>query len=237
MQTSLDSTFRRNVRGGVEQFQMASLLSLLEGLILPNMIDRWTWLISGDGEFSVSSVRNFIDDRILETAGSKTQWCKYVPIKVNILSWRVKLNNLPTRLNLSRRGLELHSILCPSCNLAVKSTDHLFFICSMMKGLYTSIAKWWDVSMPEFSSFEEWWEWFSNLHLSSKLKMLLEGVFYVTWWLAWNFRNKSIFSPNIPTKARLFNDIVAFSFIWCRSRSKLNFSRLDWLKTSMLISL
>ncbi|GKF98071.1 hypothetical protein Tco_0296854, partial [Tanacetum coccineum] len=60
-QPSLDSSFRRNVRGGVEQVQMASLLSLLEGLILRNMIDRWTWLISGDGEFSVSSVRNFID--------------------------------------------------------------------------------------------------------------------------------------------------------------------------------
>ncbi|GJV12261.1 RNA-directed DNA polymerase, eukaryota, partial [Tanacetum coccineum] len=236
-QPSLDSSFKRNVRGGVEQVQMALLLSLLEGLILPNMIDRWTWLISRDGEFSVSSVKNFIDDKILGTVGSKTQWCKYVLIKVNILSWRVKLNNLPSRLNLSCRGLELHSILCPSCNLAVESTDHLFFSCSMMKGLYTSIAKWWDVSMPEFSSFEEWWEWFSNLRLSSKLKMLLEGVFYVTWWLAWNFHNKSIFGPNIPTKALLFDDIVAFSFTWCRSRSKLNFSRLDWLKNPMLISL
>ncbi|GJW45828.1 RNA-directed DNA polymerase, eukaryota, partial [Tanacetum coccineum] len=45
-QPSLDSSFRRNVKGGAEQVQMASLLSLLEGLILPNMIDRWTWLIS-----------------------------------------------------------------------------------------------------------------------------------------------------------------------------------------------
>ncbi|GJS79466.1 RNA-directed DNA polymerase, eukaryota [Tanacetum coccineum] len=81
-QPSLDSSFRRNVRGGAEQVQMVSLLSLLEGLILPNMIDRWTWLISRDGEFSVSSVRNFTDDRILGTVGSKTQWCKYVPIKI-----------------------------------------------------------------------------------------------------------------------------------------------------------
>nr|GEV68290.1 RNA-directed DNA polymerase, eukaryota [Tanacetum cinerariifolium] len=173
---------KRNIRGGAEQVQMASLLSLLEGLILPNMIDRWMWSISGDGEFSVSS--------------------------------RIKLNNLPTRLNLSRRGLELQTILFPSCNLAVESTDHLFFSCSMMKDLYASIAKWWDVNMPEFSSFEEWWEWFSNFRLSSKLKMLLEGVFYVAWWLAWNFRNKSIFGPNIPLKARLFDDVVAFSLSW-----------------------
>nr|GEZ14765.1 protein kinase, ATP binding site-containing protein [Tanacetum cinerariifolium] len=128
------------------------------------------------------------------------------PNSVNILSWRIKLNNLPTRLNLSRRGLELQTILCPSCNLAVESTYHLFFRCSMMKDLYASIAKWWDVNMREFSSFEEWWEWFSNFRLSSKLKMLLEGAFYVAWWLAWNFRNKSIFGPNIPLKAHLFDD-------------------------------
>nr|GEW19675.1 hypothetical protein [Tanacetum cinerariifolium] len=156
---------------------------------------------------------------------SKTQWCKFVPIKVNILSWRIKLNNLHTRLNLSRRGLELQTILCPSCNLAVESTDHLFFSCSKMKDLYASIAKWWDVNMPEFSSFKEWWEWFSNFRLSSKLKMLLEGVFNVAWWFAWNFDNKSIFGPNIPLKARLFDDVVAFSLSWCRSRSKFNFNR------------
>nr|GFA04216.1 RNA-directed DNA polymerase, eukaryota [Tanacetum cinerariifolium] len=228
---------RRNIRGGAEQVQMASLLSLLEGLILPNMIDRWMWSISGDGEFSVSSVRNYIDDKILGTVSFKTQWCKFVPITVNILSWIIKLNNLLSCLNLSRRGLELQTILCPSCNLAVESTDHLFFSCSMMKDLYASIAKWWDVNMPEFSSFKEWWEWFSNFRLSSKLKMLLEGVFYVAWWLAWNFCNKSIFGHNIPLKARLFDNVVALSLSLCRSRSTFNFSRLDWLKTPMLISL
>nr|GFA81505.1 RNA-directed DNA polymerase, eukaryota, reverse transcriptase zinc-binding domain protein [Tanacetum cinerariifolium] len=140
-QPSVEYSFRRNIRGGAEQVQMASLLSLLEGLILLNMIDRWMWSISGNGEFSVSSVRNYIADKILRTVSSKTQWCKFVPIKVNILTWRIKLNNLPTRLNLSRRGLELQTILCPSCNLAVESTDHLFFSCSMMKDLYASIAK------------------------------------------------------------------------------------------------
>nr|GEW70555.1 RNA-directed DNA polymerase, eukaryota, reverse transcriptase zinc-binding domain protein [Tanacetum cinerariifolium] len=153
---------KRNIRGGAEQVQMASLLYLFEGLILPILINRWMWSISGDEEFSVSSVRNYSDDKILGTVSSKTQWCKFVPIKVNILSWRIKLNNLLTRLNLSHRGLELQTILCPSCNLAVESTYHLFYSCSTMKDLYASIAKWWDVNMPEFSSFEEWCEWFSN---------------------------------------------------------------------------
>ncbi|GKE17360.1 hypothetical protein Tco_1424937, partial [Tanacetum coccineum] len=102
-QPTLSSSFRRNPRSGSEQFQMALLLSQMEGFILPNMIDRWYWSYSGDREYSVSSARNLIDDKTLGMVGSKTQWCKYVPIKVNILSWRIKLNNLRTRLNLSRR--------------------------------------------------------------------------------------------------------------------------------------
>nr|GEV59151.1 putative reverse transcriptase domain, ribonuclease H-like domain protein [Tanacetum cinerariifolium] len=58
-----------NPRGGIKQVQ-------IEGLILPNMLDRWYWSHSGDGEFSVSSTRNLIDDKTLGVVGFKTRWCK-----------------------------------------------------------------------------------------------------------------------------------------------------------------
>nr|GEW03192.1 RNA-directed DNA polymerase, eukaryota, reverse transcriptase zinc-binding domain protein [Tanacetum cinerariifolium] len=38
-----------------------------------------------------------------------------------------------------------------------------------------------DVIMLDLSSYEDWWLWLSSLRLSSKLKMLLECVFYTTW--------------------------------------------------------
>ncbi|GKB41918.1 RNA-directed DNA polymerase, eukaryota, reverse transcriptase zinc-binding domain protein [Tanacetum coccineum] len=59
-------------------------------------------------------------------------WINVVPIKVNILAWRVPLDKLPTRLNLSRLGMEISSILCPLCNVAVESSSHLFF--SLLSG-------------------------------------------------------------------------------------------------------
>ncbi|GJW58690.1 RNA-directed DNA polymerase, eukaryota, reverse transcriptase zinc-binding domain protein [Tanacetum coccineum] len=46
---------------------------------------------------------------------SSTRWIKAVPIKVNVLAWKIKLDNLPTRLNISRRGMDIDSILCPTC--------------------------------------------------------------------------------------------------------------------------
>nr|GEV62930.1 RNA-directed DNA polymerase, eukaryota [Tanacetum cinerariifolium] len=65
---------KRDPRLGLKLAQMASLQSHLEGTVISNMLDRWIWSLSGDGEFSVSSVRNLIDDKNLGTVGSKTQW-------------------------------------------------------------------------------------------------------------------------------------------------------------------
>ncbi|GJW02192.1 RNA-directed DNA polymerase, eukaryota [Tanacetum coccineum] len=52
-------------------------------------------VLEGSGEFSVASIRRFIDDQRLLTVDSKTLWIKSVPIKVNILAWKIKLEALP----------------------------------------------------------------------------------------------------------------------------------------------
>ncbi|GKA39856.1 RNA-directed DNA polymerase, eukaryota, reverse transcriptase zinc-binding domain protein [Tanacetum coccineum] len=53
--------------------------------------------------------------KIMEVVSSKTRWIKAVPIKVNIHAWKIKLDILPTRLNISKRGMDIDSILCPLC--------------------------------------------------------------------------------------------------------------------------
>ncbi|GJU20697.1 hypothetical protein Tco_1154039 [Tanacetum coccineum] len=64
---SFGYSFRRNPRGGVEQVQMADMLSKMEGLILPNMLDRWFWSHLGAGEFiCFFSLGNLSDDKNLE---------------------------------------------------------------------------------------------------------------------------------------------------------------------------
>ncbi|GJT02569.1 hypothetical protein Tco_0823738 [Tanacetum coccineum] len=70
---SLCSSLRRSRGGGLEQEQLADLLLNVEGLILPNTLDRWSWTLSGSGEFSVSSIRNLIDDQILEEIAFKSR--------------------------------------------------------------------------------------------------------------------------------------------------------------------
>nr|GEZ23598.1 RNA-directed DNA polymerase, eukaryota [Tanacetum cinerariifolium] len=95
----------RKSRGGAEQIQMTILKEILEGCILSNTKDRWTWSLEGSREFSVSSIRKTNDAAFLPCGNVKTRWVKEVPIKINILAWKVSNDYLPTIFNLSRREL------------------------------------------------------------------------------------------------------------------------------------
>ncbi|GKA62909.1 RNA-directed DNA polymerase, eukaryota, partial [Tanacetum coccineum] len=78
---------------------------------------RWNWALESSGDFSVASVRKAIDDKLLPEVNSKTRWIKYVPIKVNVHTWKVKTDSLPTRFNISRQGIDIESITCAICEM------------------------------------------------------------------------------------------------------------------------
>ncbi|GJZ47405.1 RNA-directed DNA polymerase, eukaryota, reverse transcriptase zinc-binding domain protein [Tanacetum coccineum] len=132
-QTSLVSSFRREPRSGMEASQLVDLLAQMEEVVLGDMTDRWYWSLEGSGVFSVASVRKLIDDIRLPEVSSQTRWIKAVPIKVNVLAWKVRLDGLPSRLNISRRGMNITSILCPICDREVESVSHVFFACHVAK--------------------------------------------------------------------------------------------------------
>nr|GFA34476.1 RNA-directed DNA polymerase, eukaryota, reverse transcriptase zinc-binding domain protein [Tanacetum cinerariifolium] len=101
--SGLDVSFRRPLRSDVEIQQFEHMKEKVEGCILADMMDIWFWALEGSGEFTITSVRKMIDDFMLPEVSSKTRWIKAVPIKVNVHAWKVKLDGLPTRLNISRR--------------------------------------------------------------------------------------------------------------------------------------
>ncbi|GKA78092.1 RNA-directed DNA polymerase, eukaryota [Tanacetum coccineum] len=230
-------SLRRSPRDGVEMEQFSSLNAFLEGTVLSDSNDRWSWSLVGSGEFSVASARKYIDEHRLGGSSHKTRWIKVVPIKINILAWKIRYDFLPTRLNLSRRGIEIQSIICPSCNKEVESSNHIFFASSLVRNICQKFATWWELPYVESDSYDEWLDWLISLRMSSRNKNMLEGIFYVLWWLVWNHRNKSLFDTKNPSTAIIFDVLVSRSFFWCRYRSNAKFSRIEWMKNPNLISL
>ncbi|GJS26391.1 RNA-directed DNA polymerase, eukaryota [Tanacetum coccineum] len=219
LQFSVTSSLRRSVRGGVESSQLALLQTYIEGTLLSNMEDRWVWDLNGEGVFRVKDVRILLDECFLPKAPTATRWVKYVPIKINVFAWKVFLDRLPTRSNLQHRGVLVSDLLCPLCSSAQEDSSHLFFSCRLATDIVRLVCRWWNLSWTPLGSYADWLNWFNSIRLSSKVKDLLEGVLYITWWSIWMFRNQLLFSSKAPRKDVIFDDIVSRSFTWCLSRS------------------
>nr|GEX17063.1 RNA-directed DNA polymerase, eukaryota, reverse transcriptase zinc-binding domain protein [Tanacetum cinerariifolium] len=134
----------------------------------------------GSQEFSVKSSRILIDNTILPKAEVPTRWLRVVPIKVTVHAWRVCLDKLPTRANLSLRGIDIPLIACPICNSAVESSSHIFFVCPLARQVWTKVLIWWELEDVAFNSYNEWLNWIVNIRLHKQLQMFLE-VFIGEW--------------------------------------------------------
>ncbi|GJR99310.1 reverse transcriptase domain-containing protein [Tanacetum coccineum] len=83
-------------------------------------------------------------------------------------------NSIPTRFNISRRGIDIESLACVNCDVGIESTNHLFFACDMAKKISKLIARWWDVPFMDFDSYGEWRSWIDNVKMPKKNKNMFE---------------------------------------------------------------
>nr|GEX41367.1 RNA-directed DNA polymerase, eukaryota [Tanacetum cinerariifolium] len=201
-ESSLENSFRQKVRSGVEEAQLGDLYELISTATLSPSVDR----------YDVTSL---------------TRWVKSVPIKVNIIGWKIKIDALPTRYNISRRGIEIDSIACPICNGEVETTSHLFFQSRLVRLIARKLSSWWNVDHADVNTYEEWYTWMASLRIKAKLKSVFEGIFYGLWWSIWDFRNKLLFEKEAPSQAAIFDNIVSISFNWCKFRWKASFKWND----------
>ncbi|GKA26171.1 RNA-directed DNA polymerase, eukaryota [Tanacetum coccineum] len=171
--SSLYLSFRRPPRGGIEQESFNLLCQSVRGLVLSNIEDRWSWSLEGSGLFSVKSSRAYIDDLLIPKAEATTRWIRIFPIKINMFAWKVCLDALPTRCNMSLRGIDIPSILCPLCNRAVENSDHIFFSCSMVRKVWRRLLTWLELNVSSFHSYNEWISWLSSIRLPKLLKGLV----------------------------------------------------------------
>ncbi|GKA31430.1 RNA-directed DNA polymerase, eukaryota, reverse transcriptase zinc-binding domain protein [Tanacetum coccineum] len=161
----------------------------------------------------LKSARAFIDNIFLPHVGAPTRWVSVVPIKINIFAWRLSLDKLHTRLNLSLRGIDIPSIICPICSIAGESSSYIFFNCHVARDLLGKVARCWELELLDIHAYKDWISWFITLRLPKRLKDILEGVFYTLWWSIWRFRNQVVFRSSRPRLDSLFDEVVQMGSI------------------------
>nr|GFB53754.1 RNA-directed DNA polymerase, eukaryota, reverse transcriptase zinc-binding domain protein [Tanacetum cinerariifolium] len=69
---SLDNSFRRRVRNGIEEMQYNSLVEISRMNTLVQCKDRYVWTLESDGVFSVASIRKEIDRKRFQDVSLST---------------------------------------------------------------------------------------------------------------------------------------------------------------------
>ncbi|XP_071714472.1 uncharacterized protein [Rutidosis leptorrhynchoides] len=211
------------------QALLQDLKLVIDSFVLGDQMDSWACTISKQSCYLVKDGRMMIDNMLLPSNGHSTRWINTLPRKVNIFMWRVELNKLPSRLNLSKKGLEIMHIDCPSCGFSVESTEHVLFECPIASQVWSRVQLWTNADMPHFCSWNQGLAWLNNWNFTARVKDHMFIIMAAYLWIMWRYRNNVIFGENKMKKADLFDSICNFSFNWIRYRSKCNISKNDWL--------
>ena len=118
---------------------------LFDVLLVPNVSDRWEWLPDIVDGYSVRGAYDLVlncDTTQLDTS-LELVWHKQVPLKVSVFAWWLLRDPLPTKVNLSIRGvLSVEDILCVTGCGQVGTADHLFLSCTMFSSVWQYVRDW-----------------------------------------------------------------------------------------------
>ncbi|KAJ9538095.1 hypothetical protein OSB04_030828 [Centaurea solstitialis] len=193
----------------------------LQNLIIPNEDNRgWSWQLDDNGEFSVRSLRKFIDCLILPSADSETIWVKGVTSKANVHLWRVMNNRLPTMDNLIKRGVLVNSDGCKFCISNQESADHVFAACSTTKTVSAYLSNWVNWWPTSARSISDLWESIDSGSSGSLDRMIRRTIGAAFFWVLWNQRNNKTFSGAVKKEREIAEDIKFLAYDWIRGRVK-----------------
>lgn len=144
-----------------DQAEAQQIISIPISHRLPE--DKLIWHWEKDGEYSVRLAYHILyDERYKNLPGPshiiysnlwKEIWHASVPNRIRNFLWRLAKNSLPTRFNLSRKGVQV-DLLCPLCFQAVERQEHLFMQCPLAALVWFSSPL--GIHVPSCVDLNEW---------------------------------------------------------------------------------
>ncbi|XP_071689003.1 uncharacterized protein [Rutidosis leptorrhynchoides] len=191
--------------------------------------DKWNWSLATNAIFKVKTLSSIIDEQFLGSSDSAhgTIRNKLVPKKLEIFVWRALKGRLPVRVELDKRGIDLHSVRCPLCDDDLESVEHSLVSCKHASEVWDRIFRWWNMGN------------FNNSCLSNVLgesnNPIAGSNFGKSFWLAirwigayfvWKNRNNMVFRGKCWNPPAALNEIQTVSFEWISNRTRRK--KIDW---------
>ncbi|XP_071712667.1 uncharacterized protein [Rutidosis leptorrhynchoides] len=191
-------------------------------------LDSWKCNIQGNGMFSTTTIAQLVDDKLLSipTATFETERNKLLPQKIGLFIWRVRLNRIPDRFELDKRGIDIDSLRCPVCDNGNETIDHIFLRCSFAKDVWDRVYKWWNLGSFPHNNLEGMFKGFKHVNRSTSPSKLWQAIERYSGYIIWQNRNQIIFRKKKNNGPMALNKIHIKTFEWISSgSSKL---KLDW---------
>nr|GEX22654.1 RNA-directed DNA polymerase, eukaryota, reverse transcriptase zinc-binding domain protein [Tanacetum cinerariifolium] len=137
------------------------------------------------------------------------------------------MDRLPTRYNLDARGIDLDSTGRPVCDGCVETSQHLFIDCTVARGLWKMISRWWKLGDYPEGSQHGVIQWISITWQKRVWMLFFKQPFG-------SFGNCVCFDSKLPRKDTFGEDVMIHSHLWIKHRNKnMNPIWLDWIADSI----
>lgn len=123
------------------------MLLFLQVFQLQSIPDRLGWIIDTSYTLFVSFARRYMDGIMFVSGCPETRWNNWIPIKINILIWMIRLLSIPTSERLSHRDIIVDLITCLICLNSVETINYIFAGCTELIALWSYISIRWGLQI------------------------------------------------------------------------------------------
>lgn len=190
------------------------------------MEDVWQWRLDDGGRFTVNSMYKKLEGLLLEERSVTEDqgrvfgniWKSLAPSKVVAFSWKLLLDRIPTKVNLSYRSVlpPEASLNCVLCNGNLEVTNHLFIHCEFAQGVWAGLFSWLGISFLSPPNLFIHWECWNGSATNKKVRNGYRLIWHVAVW-----RNDGIFNNSISTVEELVEAIKVVLWRWILTRVKV----------------
>jgi len=181
-----------------EEESVRECVVLLSNIVLQDTVqDSWKWLLDPAHGYSVKSLYHYIIDsgKIADRSQVHDVWCKYIPLKVLVMVWRLLCNRLPTKQNLVQRGILLPTDgMCVAGCDDMESATHLFLHCTTFSDLWSNVLSWLgNYSVPPGELRHHFIQFTKMAGLPRSSHLFFTVIWFATVWVIWKERNNCVF--------------------------------------------